>query len=279
VLQRARTAFPSFSARSEAPDVHFRGEEDARPVERRLVSHVVRHPQREVGELVGRVEGGLEHGVGPRPRLGRRGAVPGGVVAASGAHVEAAPAAHLHLDLPEGPVAGGVRRVVADQVVDARLVGDALQPPREVVRVADGEAAAVGGEALRALRRLHRLGEGEPEVLRGQEGAVLGGEGVGQALEPPAVDEVDRGVDAPRRVEDPLELRELGVVDEALGDEDDGLPAPDRREAVHRPLERAEGQVVARRRLVVDLGRPGGDDRVLDRHHAPHVRALLRSWS
>ena len=244
-------------------------------IERRLLADDVRHPQRHVAELVRGVEGGLEHGVAARPGDGSRFVVGRSVIALAGADVDAAAAADLHLDLAEGAVARGVRGVVADQVVRARLVGDPAQPAGEVVRVSHGEPAAVRGERDRALLRLRLLGEREAEVLRGQRRAVFRGERVGQALEAAAVQEVDGRVDPSRRIDDLLELGQVGVVHEALGDEDDRLPAPHGGEGSDRALQRPERLVVPRRRLVVDLGRARGDDRVLDRHHVPHVLALL----
>ena len=154
----------------EAADVDVGRHQHVRPAEqRRLLSHEVGHAQRDAVDLVGRVEGVLEHRVA-RPGRARDLLVGGGVVALAGPDLDALHAAELDLDLAERAVAGRIGGVVADEVVHAGLVGDALETAGEVVRVADGEAAAVGGQRLGALGGLERLREGRADVLRGEGG-------------------------------------------------------------------------------------------------------------
>ena len=268
----------------EALHVDLDPELDAELVEADLVEDPGRGAQGHVGDLERRVEGVPDRRValllaGDRLPLERR------EVAAAGAHLEPLRklGAQLHLDLAELAVLAQVARVVAEQVVDARLRGDAVDAAREVVRVLDHEAAGVEREGLRALGVAAEVGQDRDHVLRLGGPAEGGGEGVRQRLQAAGVDEVDGHVVAPRGEHDVLLLLELEVVDEALRDEDHRLAALDPRQRVDRARHHPERDPVARPGELVDLARPHAHDlrdhpgrrRLgVGRAHAAHVLLL-----
>ena len=137
-----------------------------------------------------------------------------------------------------------------------------VKPPLSAARASEPSSTAV-----------HR-GEGEAHVLGGQRRAELRGELRGHPVEAAGVDEVDGGVRAAGGVVDPLELVEVGVVDEALRDEDHRLASPGAGEAVERPLEDLEGDAVAGAGLESTPRRRGRSRR--GRRAVP-VRGLSRS--
>ena len=136
-------------------------------------------------------------------------------------------------------------RMEAEQVEDPRLVRDPIQARREVVGVADGEAAGVRSQALGACRvvdvlldeRRHHAGRvWRPRDLR----RVAGGRQ--QAAH---VEEVDGNV---RVVRDPSGFPQLipqlriRVLDEALRDEQKGLAATNVREGLQLPAQGGVGE-------------------------------------
>ena len=231
-------------------------------LERHLVEDEARDAQRHVRDLERRVEGVADDGVGVALRALRHLALERGVVASPGAHAQALRLRRpdLDLDLAELAVPAQVGRVVAEQVVRPRLARDAADPAREVVRVLDHEAAGVEGERLRAFGLPGEVGEHRHHVL-GLDGAPEGGgEGVGQPLEPPGVDEVDRDVVAARGEGHVLDPLGLDVVDEALGDEDHRLAALDAGQRLDHALHDLQRDPVARGGEQVDLAGPHAHD-------------------
>ncbi len=200
-------------------------------------------------------------------RLRHDAAVERGVVAAAGPHLEALrPRAgrsrEAHLDLAELPVAHEVGRRVAEQVVGPGLARDPRHPAREVVRVLDREAAGVERDVLRAFGVARDVGEHRHGVLRIDRSPELRGEGSGQRLQAARVYEVDGHVHAARRVDHVPELVELGVVDEALGDEDHRLAPADPGERADRALHDFERDLVAAGgQAVGELGAVAHDER------------------
>ncbi len=93
-------------------------------------------------------------------------------------------------------------------------------------------------------------------------------------LEAARVHEVDRGVGPARGVVDALELVEVDVVDEALGHQDQRLPAPGRGQAVERALDHVERRAQARGGLEVHVG---GAARVTIGSSAVPARHLVRA--
>ena len=150
---------------AQGAHVHLGGQAHPGPAEHALVPHEVGHAEREVHQLVGRIEALLEDRVHPRlapggvPRLAMARSSP------CGPGRRCPSPRHLDRDLPKLAVASGVGGVVAHEIVAAVLVGDALQSGGEVVGVADGEASAFGGDRLRPLRVPEVLGEGAPRSI------------------------------------------------------------------------------------------------------------------
>src|SRR5207247_6564300 len=100
----------------------------ARLAKDRLVEDVRRHPQRHLLLRVRRIEGGLDVRVAGADALVERAlaALERREVPLAVAELQALAPGQLDLDLAEPPVALRMAGVVAEQVVDPRLVADAL---------------------------------------------------------------------------------------------------------------------------------------------------------
>ena len=220
------------------------------------------HAQRDGIARVGRVEGGLEARVS-RPAHTRDARVEPRIVALARAHARPF-ALELDLDLAEAAVALRVRGLVAEQVVGLRLGRDAADAAAEVVGVLDREAAALGGERLRALRGQLAREHGAAEVLAPEAAdpqvAHLGRHPElrrhldRHALEPARVEEVEGDVGAPGGFRDALELVEGRVVDEAVRDEHHRLAAAAAGQGDQEPPEQLERGTVAVDAVQVHLG-------------------------
>ena len=96
-----------------------------------------------------------------------------------------------HLDLAEPAVAALVLRVIADQVIGAVVLDDAVEGGAEVVRIQRREAAGLVGEHLQAVLRAPQLGVQRlrPEAQRRILGQRLNLDGlIGHRRQPARID-------------------------------------------------------------------------------------------
>ena len=218
----------------------------------RQVDEVRAHPHRNALEREERAEGLADLALAQRLRaLGlRRGlAVVGSEVAASRPDAQARPAPEPDLDLPELPVAGGVRRLVGEQVVDLVVAQDPAEALGEVVGVADEEPAGVLGQRVQglALRLVAARLQALPRSRRGEDARALEGRAAARDVrgQPPRVEGVEDDARAGRRVRDAAHV--VGAVlggaeadQEAVGDEHHHLASREGSEALHQALDHRE---------------------------------------
>ncbi len=211
-------------------------------------AHSHRHPlEREQG-AEGLADLALPEGLGA---LGlRRGlAIVGSEVAAPRPDAQARPGPEPDLDLPELPVAGSVRGLVGEQVVDLVVTQDPAEALGEIVGVANREPPGVLRQRVQGLplrfvaARLQAL----PRSRRGEDGRALERSAPARDVgaQPTGVEGVEDDSRAGRRVRDAahVEGAVLGGAEadeEAVGGEHHHLASGEGGEALHEALDHGE---------------------------------------
>ena len=187
----------------------------------------------------------------------------------------------LDRDAQRAPLARRLagRRMEAEQVEDPRLVRDAIKARREVVGVADGEAAGVRSQALGACRFVGRPARrATPQLWTGP----------APPRSPPSsrgssIDRACRGSRWPhsRRARAgwfPQGFPQLGirVLDEALRDEEKGLAATNVREGLQLPTQGGVGETRSIAPSSLDLLGDGPVPARLSLHDGMRLR--LGTW-